>query len=199
MLIKKQHNIYISVVIILLHMLKKDNVNKVLGVFFDDPIPTGIGFQLREISRMICLAPKSVKLYLEDLEKEKLIVKKEHRVHKYPVYYANRDSDYFRFLKRLNTIQSIKESGFLEYVHEKCLPDVIILFGSASRGEDIKDSDIDLYLQCSAKKLEVKKYEKDLNRKINLFFEKNFDKLSEELKQNIINGDKLKGYLRVRF
>ena len=180
-------------------MLKKDNIYKVLEVFFDDPLPEGIGFQLREISRKIKLAPKSVKLYLEELEKENLIIKKEHRIHKYPVYYANRDHNYFKFLKRLNIIRRIKESGFLDYLDEKCMPDVIILFGSASKGEDIKGSDIDLYLQCNGKKLELDKYEKKLKRKINLFFEKNFDQLSEELKKNIINGDKLKGYLRMQF
>ncbi len=81
-------------------MLKKDNIYRVLEVLFDDPLPEGIGFQLREISRKIKLAPKSVKLYLEELEKESLIIKKEHRIHRYPVYYANRDNSYFKFLKR---------------------------------------------------------------------------------------------------
>ncbi|MFH1590276.1 MAG: hypothetical protein ABIB43_06940 [archaeon] len=179
-------------------MLKKDNIYKVLEVFFNNPLSEGMGFQLREISRMIKLAPKSVKLYLEELEKENIIIKKEHRIHKYPVYYANRDNHYFKFLKKLNIIQRIKESGLLNYLDEKCMPDVIILFGSASKGEDVKSSDIDLYLQCVKKELELSKYEKELNRHINLFFEKNFDKLSEELKQNIVNGDKLKGYLKVR-
>ena len=180
-------------------MLKKDNLDKVLEVFFDNPLPEGIGFQLIEISRNIKLAPKSVKLYLDELEKVNLIIKKKHRIHKYPVYYANRDDNYFKFLKRLNIIRRIKESGLLDYLDEKCMSDVIILFGSASKGEDIESSDIDLYLQCGEKKLELGKYEKELKRKINLFFEKNFNKLSEELKQNIINGDKLKGYLRIKW
>ena len=174
-------------------MLKKDNITKVLEIFFDNPVPEGIGFQLREISRKIKLAPKSVKLYLEELEKESLIIKKKHRIHNYPVYYANRDDSYFKFLKRLNMLRRIKESGLLDYLDEKCMPDAIILFGSASRGEDIKGSDIDLYMQCDEKKLDLSRYEKELGRKINLFFEKNFDRLSEELKNNIINGDRLKG------
>lgn len=178
-------------------MLKKDNIQKVLEIFFDNPLPEG-GFQLREISREINLAPKSVKLYLEELEKENLIIKKEHRIHKYPVYYANRDNNYFKFVKRLNIIQRIKDLGLLDYLDEKCMPDAIVLFGSASKGEGTKGSDIDLYLQCDEKKLDLSKYEKKLKRKINLFFEKNFNKLSEELKNNIINGDKLKGYLRVQ-
>lgn len=197
--ILENRNIYISVVITLLHMLKKDNLYKVLEVFFDDPIPTGIGFQLREISRKINLAPKSVKIYLDELEKEKLIIKKKHRIHDYPVYYANRDYNYFKFLKRLDIIRTIKESGLLDYLDENCMPDVIILFGSASKGEDVKDSDIDLFLQCDEKKLNFKKYEKELKRKINLFFEKNFDKLSDELKKNIINGTILMGYLKCKF
>jgi len=180
-------------------MLKKDNIYRILELFFDDPLPEGIGFQLREIGREINLAPKSVKLYLEELEKEKLITRKEHRIHKYPVYYANRDNDYFKFLKKLNIIRRIKESGFLEYLDKNCMPDVIILFGSASKGEDVKGSDIDLYLQCDEKNLELGRYEKELRRKVNLFFEKNFDKLSEELKTNIVNGSILQGYLRCKF
>lgn len=180
-------------------MLKKDNIYKVLELFFDDPLTEGIGYQLREISRKIKLAPKSVKLYLEELEKESLIIKKKHRIHQYPVYYANRDDNYFKFLRRLNIIQRIKESGLLDYLDEKCMPDVIVLFGSASKGEDVKDSDIDLFLQCKEKKMDLTKFEKELNRKISLFFENDFYKLSKELKQNIINGTKLKGYLRMQF
>lgn len=178
-------------------MLNKGNIYRVLEEFFDDPLPVGIGFQLREISRNIKLAPKSVKLYLEELERENLIIKKEHRINKYPVYYANRDNDYFKFLKRLDMVKSIKESGLLDYLYEKCMPDVIILFGSASKGEDIKGSDIDIYLQCEEKKLDLSTYEKELKRNVSLFFKKNFNRLSEELKTNIINGDKLKGYLNV--
>ena len=55
-------------------MLKKDNFDKVLEEFFNNPLPDGIGFQLREISRNIKLAPKSVKLYLDELEKVDLII-----------------------------------------------------------------------------------------------------------------------------
>jgi len=196
--ILEYRNIYISLVIILLHVIKKDNIHRVLEVFFDNPLPEGIGFQLREIGRKIKLAPKSVKLYLEELEKENLILKKEHRIHNYPVYYTNRDNNYFKFLKRLDILQRIEECGLLDYLDEKCMPDAIILFGSASRGEDVQGSDIDLYIQCDEKKLDLAKYEKELHRKANLFFEKDFDTLSEELKSNIINGDKLKGYLRVQ-
>ena len=176
-------------------MLAKDNRSKVLKIFFDDPLPKG--FQLREISRNISLAPKSVKKYLDELEKANLIVKEKHRIHKYPIYHANRDNEYFKFLKKLDIIKEIKESGLLDFLEENCLPNVISLFGSASKGEDIKDSDIDLFLMCKEMKLDLKKFEAKLSRGINIFFSNNFNKLSQELKNNILNGVILKGYLKV--
>lgn len=178
-------------------MLLKDNRYKVLRIFFEDPFPKGIGFQLREISRKIKVATPSVKRYLIELEKEELIVKTEHRIYGYPVYYANRDNENFKFLKRLDNIMKIKESGLLDYLSENCMPDTIILFGSSAKGEDLKDSDIDLFIMSEKEKLSLEKFEKQLNRKVNIFFSDSFTKLSKELKNNIINGIILKGYLKV--
>ena len=73
-----------------------------MKVFFDDPNPKGAGFQLREISRLIHLAPVSVSRYLDELSKEEYIIKSKHRIHNYPVYWANRASEKFRFLKKLD-------------------------------------------------------------------------------------------------
>lgn len=178
-------------------MLQKNNRSKILQVFFDNPVPKGIGLQLREISRKVEVAPPSVKRYLLELEKEKLIKKTKHRIHGYPVYYANRDNPYFRFLKKIDTIKNIKEKGLLDHLNDSCLPDAIILFGSASKGEDTIESDIDVCIVSKEKKITLCKYEKQLNRKINVFFCKDFNKLSKELKNNIINGIILEGYLKV--
>lgn len=178
-------------------MLQKDNRYKILRIFFDDPLPKGIGFQLREISRTVKIAPLSVKKYLTELEKEELITKTKHRIYGYPVYYANRDNEDFKFLKRLDMIMAIKESGLLGYIADICMPDTIILFGSASKGDDIKDSDIDLFILAKEEKLDLIKFEKILGRKISPFFSESFNKLSKELRNNIINGALLKGYLKV--
>ena len=67
-------------------MLQNYNKWKVLGLFFDDPLPEGGGFQLREISRKVKIAPTSVKNYLKELETEGLILKSKHRVHGFPLY-----------------------------------------------------------------------------------------------------------------
>lgn len=178
-------------------MLQIDNRYRILRIFFEDPSPKGIGFQLREISRKASVAPPSVKKYLTELEKERLIVKAKHRIYGYPVYYSNRDNDNFKFLKRLDIIMKIKESGLLEYLSESCMPDAIILFGSSASGEDLKDSDIDLFVASKDEKLGLDKFEKHLNKKINILFSDNFNTLSKELRNNIINGIILKGYLKV--
>ena len=178
-------------------MLQKDNRYKILMIFFEDPSPKGIGFQLREISRKVEVAPPSVKKYLNELEKEGLVMKIKHRIHGYPVYYANRDNEEFKFLKKVDIIMKIKESGLLKYLSENCMPDVIILFGSASKGEDLKESDLDLFVLSDKEKIDLSLFEKKLNKKINIFFDNNFNKLSKELRNNIINGVILKGYLKV--
>src|SRR3989344_8269035 len=116
------------VVIILLHMLQNYNKWKVLKVFFDNPIPEG-GFQLREISRKVKIAPVSVKNYLGELEKESLIKRSEHRIRKFPVYSANRDSEDFKFYKKIDVMDNIKNSGLLRFIQDKCMPDAITLFG----------------------------------------------------------------------
>ena len=178
-------------------MLQKDNSYKILRIFFDDPLPKGIGFQLREMSRKVSIAPTSVKRYLNEFEKEGLIIKMAHRIHNYPVYYANRDSEDFKFMKKLDTVMKIKEYGLVNYLDETCMPDTIVLFGSAAQGEDLKESDIDLFVISKGKKLDLDNFEKKINRKINIFFSEKFNKLSKELKNNIINGIILKGYLKV--
>ena len=178
-------------------MWKKYNKYRVLRLFFEDPYPEGIGFQLREMSRKINLAPKSVSAYLDELERERLIIRKPHRIHGYPVYYANMENASFKLYKRLDTISLLYETGLVEHLLESLMPDCIVLFGSASRGEDGKDSDIDLFVQCKETRMNLDKFEKKLKRKINIFFSKSFKDLSDELKNNIANGIVLEGFLGV--
>lgn len=176
-------------------MLTKDNRNKILELFFDSPTISG-GFGLREISRLVNIAPKSVKLYLKEFEKENLIIIKKNRQSQ-PIYIPNRDNNYFKFLKRLNLQEKLYNSGVIDYLSMECVPKVIILFGSASIGEDTEESDIDLFLLSKQKNLKLEKYENFLKRKISILFENDFNKISGELKNNLINGTILYGYLKV--
>lgn len=185
-------NIYITVVILLLQMLQNYNKYRVLAVFFDNPTRE---FHIRYLGRRLKLAVTSVTNYLKELTKENFIIKSKEGL--YPSYKANRDYDDFKFYKKVHNVIKIRESGLIKYLDEFCLPTNIILFGSFSKGKDIESSDIDIFVEAKEKKANLEKYEKRLNRKINLFFEENFNKLSKELRNNIINGIKLEGYLKV--
>lgn len=173
-------------------MLQKYSRYKILLEFFDSPRKD---FQMREVSRRTKIAQPSVINHLKALAKEKLIVKEKKGI--YPAFKANRDNELFRLYKKLNIIQRIYSNGLIDYIYDSCMPDVIILFGSAAKGEDIEESDIDLFVQAKEKKLVLSKYEKTLNRSIVLFFEENFSRLSSELKNNILNGTVLRGYIKV--
>jgi len=173
-------------------MAQKENKNKISEVFFDFPTSR---FQLREVSRKTEIAVTSIKKYLEEFLREDLVMKKFDGV--YPYFISNRESDLFKFYKKINLVERLKRGGILEYIEEKCFPKSIILFGSASFGEDIESSDIDIFVESKEQKLDLAKFEKRLNRKINVFFEKDFSRLNKELKNNILNGVKLYGYIEV--
>ena len=177
-------------------MLQNYNKWRVLQVFFDYPLAEG-GLQLREISRKAKLALPSVTAYLQELQKENLILKKKHRVQGYPTYAAHRESRGFRFYKKTDLLIRLHGSGLLQALQDTYMPESIILFGSAARGEDTENSDVDIFVGASEEKMALDKYEKILQRKIHLFFEPNFRKLSPELKNNLLNGVILSGYVKV--
>jgi len=182
-------------VIILLQMLQNYNRWRVLRIFFDNPLTQGL--QLREISRKINLAPPSVKKYLEELEEEQFISFKKSRVQNFPIYFANRDNEKFKYYKKIDLQERINSTGLLKFLDDTLLPNVIVLFGSGSKGEDTELSDIDFFISSKSKTLNLTRYEKKLQRKINIIFEPDFNKISKELKNNILNGIPLSGYIKV--
>ena len=173
-------------------LLQDYSLFKVLNVFFDDPIKD---FQLREISRIIKLHHKSVLIYIKQLLKLGLI--KVNTKTLYKSYNANTDNPMFqRYKKTINQIK-LYESGLIDHLYEKSMPSCIIMFGGYAKGTDIKESDIDLFIEAKEDKVDTAKFEEKLGRKIHLVFEKDIKELSKELKNNIINGVVLSGNLRL--
>src|SRR3989338_8660624 len=175
-------------------MLQKSNMWKVFEVFFDNPDKQ---HYLIDMARKIGLAHTSVKKILDDLPKERLIIKSVEKKGRrnFPLYKANISEKKFKIYKREFNIYSLLESGLVEHLQEKLSPKSIIVFGSYEHGDDNEESDIDIYLECKKEKIEVKKFEKKLKRKIELHFNERFSDYSKELKNNIINGFVLGGFL----
>lgn len=180
-------------------MIQNYSIWRVLRVFFDDPIPRE-GFTIRWISREIGLAPTSVRLHLRELasqDKPGFPLVTRSRGLTFPVYRANRDSELFRFLKRMDMLFRLEESGLVRHLDDIFSPKSMVLFGSASLGEDIRGSDIDIFMECKGKEPDLSGFEKKLKRSISLMLSPSIKDLPKELKNNVINGIKLGGYLEV--
>jgi predicted nucleotidyltransferase len=173
-------------------MLQK-NKTKIMELFFEEPSKN---FQLREVSRLTKIAVTSVRKYLKELQKENLI--KVDKKTLYKSYRANQQDTLFKFYKQQTIIQQLYSFGLIDYLEENLYPKCIVLFGSVRKGEYVKGSDIDIYIQADEKSINLSEFEKKLKHKINLFFEADINKLSKELFNNITNGIKLSGYLKLK-
>jgi len=167
-----------------------ENKDKLLGVFFDDP--TG-KFHVRELARVTKLNPNTILNLVGTFIKEG-ILKREKKKHivEISVDYGEK----FKRLKKLDNLRRLCDSGIIDELRNKFDPEVIVVFGSYSFGEDISGSDIDLaVISNKEKEIDLKKYERNLNRGIHLLVV-HYNKISNEFYTNLINGIVLDGALR---
>ncbi len=175
-------------------MLQKSSMLRTAEIFFANPDKE---HHLMDISRNIGIAHTSVKKNLKELVKSGMVIelveKKGNR--KFPIYKANKYDKLFKNHKTIYNLSSILESSLIDFIEETLTPRSIVLFGSYSRGEDTEASDIDLFVECKKESLSIETFEKKLGRKIELHFKENFTSYPNELKNNIINGSVLSGFL----
>jgi len=172
-------------------MLKKYNRYKLLRVFMDSPTES---FRLRELSRLSKIAPLSVMNYLKEFEEEGLVKRFEKRG--VPFYQAKRSNEKFILYKKISIIYELNESGLVDELWDKLSPDAIILYGSYAKGESIENSDIDIFMMGKETEIKLTEFEKKLGKKIHLMFETDIKNVPRELRNNLINGIILKGYLK---
>lgn len=180
-------------------MSKLIDNNKVMELFYNNP---NTWYHIREISRILELSPSTSSKYLNLFVKESLLEKKEERMH--ILFRANTNNKNYKTKKINYNIEKIKKSGIIEYLEKEFnYPKAIILFGSYAKGENTKNSDIDIFIQSETiKEPQVKEYEKKLKVEIQLFIYnekklKLMKKTNKELFNNIINGIKLQGFIEV--
>lgn len=172
-------------------MLQDYTTYRVLQLFFDYPTKH---FQLREICRILNLGMPSVRNQIKNLEKRNFI--KKEKIGIYGSYVSNKN-ELFKIYKRNDILLRLHESRLIDFLVDSFTPDAIVLFGSASRGEDVEESDIDLLIMAKEEKVDIKIFEKRLKRKITLHFETKISDIPKELLNNIINGIVIYGYLKV--
>jgi len=187
-------NIYITLVNNILHVSTEDNTTKILKLFFDGP---NVRLHIREVARRSGLSPFGAMKILESLEKEGLLIKEPTPV--VVEYRGNYQNDRFLALKRSSNLYSLYATGLVPWLIDFYkVPECICIFGSYAKGEDIKESDIDLAIVTGIKdQPNLGAYEEKLKRKISFHLVKDVKKEDAGFINSLANGIVLYGYLEV--
>jgi len=155
-------------------------------------IRAGEKLSQREIAKALNVSPTAVANAVRNLAAKELI--KVERTKTINFISFNRDNPKAIELKRVENLKQMHLSGLSGFLEESLAGSTIILFGSYARGEDTKTSDIDIaVIGRKDKLLDLKAFEKTLNRQINVNFYDSWKGIHKNLKNNILNGIVLHG------
>lgn len=135
---------------------------KVLTLFLRKPYRE---FHLREIARLTKVSPSTAKKFLDNFEKNNLILR--NRKGNLAIFRANIDSPVFRQIKVAYNLFILGSSGLMDELTRNG-PASIVLYGSTAKGLDSEDSDIDILVIGRGDKADLSKFERKLGREINL-------------------------------
>lgn len=153
--------------------------------------------RVREIERTLRIPLPSVIRYCKELEKEGILV--AINIGNVSFYAADWNSERYHLEKKLHNLRQVYESGLIEYLRRELSNPIIVLFGSFAKGEDIEESDIDLYIETSSRKgIALEKFKKVLKRNIQVLRHSRLNEITnKKLANNIINGITLNNYIEV--
>ena len=155
-------------------------------------IRVGEKLSQREIAKILGVSPTAVSNSTKKLKDSNLIKIEKTKTINFISF--NRDEQRVLDLKRVENLKNIYISGLSDYLEKELAGATVILFGSYSMGEDTNTSDIDIaVIERKDKTIDLEKYEKILNRRININFYDSWKKIHENLKNNILNGILLHG------
>jgi|APSaa5957512622_1039677.scaffolds.fasta_scaffold02613_5 predicted nucleotidyltransferase len=160
-----------------------------LAAFFEDCYRE---ISVREYARIMKISPPTASKMLNSFVIEGLLKKREDRG--FLLFRINRGNFVGKDLSRIYWNEKL--FPLVNFLKNEIYSDSVVLFGSLSKLEVTKKSDIDLAIFTkSKKKIDLKKFEQKLKRDIQIFVFKNLEEIHEELRLNIINGYILDGYL----
>jgi len=159
---------------------------EILRLFF---VKTGMSLNQRQIAKFLDVSQPAVMKALPYLEKENLIkISQDKETRRWSIE-LRRDHSRAMQLKRVDNLKLIYETGLADHLEKEFAGATIILFGSYSRGEDTVNSDMDIaVIGRKEKQLDLAKYEKELEKQINIIFHDSFKKIHKHLKENLCNG-----------
>jgi predicted nucleotidyltransferase len=156
----------------------------------------GRTFNARGISIALEVSQPAVSKALPLLENKSIVTVKKDKESKRLEIELNRNNPTVIGLKRADNLSQLYESGLAEFLMEKFPGCTVIIFGSFSKGEDTYKSDIDIaIIGGKSKTLELKEFEKKLSREIRINHYASFKDIVKELRNNILGGIMLSGWV----
>jgi predicted nucleotidyltransferase len=148
----------------MIHLYQKVAHLKVLSHFFENPFED---FYLRELARLLKISPMTVKRALEVLVKDGLIIREEKK--NQILYRANMENFAFRFAKISYNLSLLDKNNIVEYLLNQN-PGIssIVLYGSFAKGENDKNSDLDILVISTPKNIDTKTLSKRLKIDVNI-------------------------------
>ncbi|PIN91346.1 hypothetical protein COU57_00880 [Candidatus Pacearchaeota archaeon CG10_big_fil_rev_8_21_14_0_10_32_14] len=160
--------------------------DKIIGLLF---LEGNVSLSVRDIAKKSKIPSSTAQRYLNELKKEGLIDKENRAI----------ITPYYKFLKTFFIINKIHSTGLYDYLTKELNPSLIILYGSARKGEYNKQSDLDLFIESPVKKeLKLSDYEKKIGLTIHLMIKDDLNKVNEDLIVNLYNGIKLYGSFKLK-
>ena len=147
---------------------------------------------VRAYARIRKISPPSASDLLNRLHKEGLLIQQKEK--NYIYYTINRENRLFIGLSRAYWLLELERSNLIAHLEKELISPLIVLFGSFSKAEITKTSDIDLAVFTPSKKtISIEQFEKKLKRKIHIFTFASQNEAPKELLKNILNGLVIRG------
>jgi len=149
---------------------------RILAVFLKEPYRE---FYLREVASHAKVSVSTVKAYLDSLVNDEFLSRSKRA--NLALFKANMENPTFKHFKIAYFLRHLRP--LIKHLKQKYEKSSITLYGSCARGEDDKDSDIDLLIIGRAEKVELANFEKRYNRTITLLVY-NYQDWEEKAKQD---------------
>ena len=181
----------------------RQSVFKIAELIFNFPHRT---FHIRMLEKETGFSTTAIINAVEDLSKfDVILIEKTALTNNIK---ANLESDAYHFYKLIFNLYRLKRYGYIDaLVKVFDNPDTITIFGSFAKGEDVEESDIDILVVNSGKRMfEANRkelegltglFERELKRKINLVVLPSLKDSLPEFKNSVANGIVVHGYLKV--
>jgi predicted nucleotidyltransferase len=161
-------------------------------IFFNHPSKE---WHFEQVLKTSGLSRGQTNEWLKRLCKNEIILRNKPKK-KMPHYVSNFNNFKYRNAKLMYALNSLNESGLLDYLTSLENVQTVVLFGSYSRWDWYNESDIDIFIYGNVKEIFVGKFSATLKKNVQLFIaksEKDLKKMGSLLLRNILKGIILKG------